>query len=204
MHYKALFHFGDVRMFDPDRRYWLLTWTTYGTWLPGEDRGFVSTVRESSRDMWKRRNELGTVYSHSMPGLRRASQSRLKCSPIYLDIEQAQAVFKQFQETAAYRGWHLEAVAIMANHAHLVVSLGTDVAPDVLLRDFKSYASRALSVQWDKPASGTWWAESGSKRKKSTRSVVENAIRYVARQERPLLVWVDNKWQSLLVAPARG
>ncbi len=28
-------------------RYWPLTWTTYGTWLPGDARGFaVSNVRD--------------------------------------------------------------------------------------------------------------------------------------------------------------
>src|SRR5947209_816005 len=25
-------------------RYWFLTWTTYGTWLPGDARGFVGRV----------------------------------------------------------------------------------------------------------------------------------------------------------------
>jgi hypothetical protein len=29
-------------------RFWLLTWTTYGTWLPGDERGFVSEVRDDS------------------------------------------------------------------------------------------------------------------------------------------------------------
>ena len=29
-------------------RYWLLTWHTYGTWLPGDRRGFVGRVREGS------------------------------------------------------------------------------------------------------------------------------------------------------------
>jgi REP element-mobilizing transposase RayT len=191
-------------MFDQHRRYWLLTWTTYGTWLPGEERGFVSPVRENADEKWRRQNQCGTAYSRSMCGLKRSSQSRLKCSPIYLNIEQAQIVFDQFQETAAYRGWHLEAIAIMTNHVHVIVRVEVDVAPDVLLRDFKSYASRALNGRWDKPASGTWWAESGSKRKKSDRGAVENAICYVARQERPLLIWVDSKWQSLLTIPARG
>jgi REP element-mobilizing transposase RayT len=191
-------------MFDQHRRYWLLTWTTYGTWLPGEERGFVSPVRENADEKWRRQNQLGTAYSRSMPGLKKAAQSRLKCPPIYLDIKQAQVIFRQFQETAAYRGWHLEAIAIMANHVHVVVSLESDVEPDVLLRDFKSYASRALNGRWNKPASGTWWAESGSKRKKSDQCAVENAICYVARQERPLLVWVDSKWDALFATHARG
>ncbi len=27
---------------------WLLTWTTYGTWLPGDERGFVGNVIEEA------------------------------------------------------------------------------------------------------------------------------------------------------------
>ena len=27
---------------------WLLTWTTYGTWLPGDERGFVGNVVEET------------------------------------------------------------------------------------------------------------------------------------------------------------
>lgn len=139
-----------------------------------------------------------------MPGLKRASQWRLKCPPIYLSSEQSRVAFSQFQETATYRGWLLEAAAIISNHVHVVVSVEIDVVPEVLLRDFKSYASRALNARWNKPASGTWWTESGSKRNKANRNAVENAIRYVARQECPLLVWVDSRWDALFEAPARG
>lgn len=39
-------------------RYWLLTWTCYGQWLPGDARGFVGNVRE----------EDGTQISHNVPG----------------------------------------------------------------------------------------------------------------------------------------
>jgi len=31
-------------------RHWLLTWTTYGTWLPGDARGFVSPIPTGVRD----------------------------------------------------------------------------------------------------------------------------------------------------------
>ena len=27
-------------------RHWFLTWTTYGSWLPGDPRGFVSQLRD--------------------------------------------------------------------------------------------------------------------------------------------------------------
>ena len=31
--------------FIPIDRNWFLTWTTYGTWLPGDPRGFVGSLR---------------------------------------------------------------------------------------------------------------------------------------------------------------
>ena len=39
-------------------RYWLLTWTCYGTWLSGDARGFVANVR----------GEDGNAVIHNVPG----------------------------------------------------------------------------------------------------------------------------------------
>ncbi|MBU6293193.1 MAG: hypothetical protein KJS91_00805, partial [Planctomycetes bacterium] len=58
-----------------------------------------------------------------------------------------------------------------------------------LLKDFKSYASRALNKQFEKPESGTWWTEGGSRRKLPDEAAVAAAIRYVLDQEHPLVVW---------------
>jgi REP element-mobilizing transposase RayT len=185
-------------MYDPAFRYWLLTWTTYGTWLPGEDRGFVSPVREHVAEKWQRQNVRGTNYSRSMPGLKTASQSRLKCAPIFLQVDHAKVLMRQFHETATYRGWHNVAIAIMGNHIHLLVSVANDPGPDVLLKDFKSYGSRILNLSWGKPLSGTWWTESGSKRKKATYQAIVNAVRYVANQDNPLVVWIHPEWQCVL------
>jgi REP element-mobilizing transposase RayT len=185
-------------MFDPALRYWLLTWTTYGTWLPGDDRGFVSTVRSSSFDRWRKENVRGTTHSRSMPGLKRAAHSRLKCEPILLNSAQAAAVLEQFHETASYRGWQCLAVAIMRTHIHLISAVAGDPDPASILKDYKAYASRKLNARWEKPASGTWWTESGSKRKKATYQSLVNAVRYVANQQNPLLVWINPEWHCVL------
>lgn len=188
-------------MYDPNQRYWLLTWTTYGTWLPGDDRGFVSPVRKSSFDKWQRQNVPGTDYSRSMSGLKNASEFRLKCPPIFLSHPHARMLLQQFHETAEYREWQNVAVAIMRTHVHLLVSVPGDPAPDKILQDFKAYGSRALNTKWEKPMSGTWWTESGSKRKKWNYVAVVNAVSYVANQDNPLVVWIHPEWQSVLQAP---
>lgn len=151
-------------------RHWLLTSTTYGTWLPGDARGFVGRVWESRQDdpdreaLRQNHNRPGTEYDVAIGGLAQASVERMKGEPIYLDAGQAQVVLAQFQETANYRGWTLQAASVMANHFHLVVSADDLVQSEDLLRDFKSYASRRLNERYGKPANGTWWTSKGSKR----------------------------------------
>ena len=169
-------------------RYWLITWCTYGSWLPGNVRGFVGPIRHDSGQQVVH-NIPGTPYDADMPALERYARSLLKCVPIRLVIDQAESLFAQFEETAQYRSWELLAVGILANHLHIVVGVPGDPDPSDILRDFKSYGSRALNRGWNKPASGTWWAESGSKRKLPDEDAVLAAIRYVIEQEYPLLTW---------------
>jgi REP element-mobilizing transposase RayT len=187
-------------------RFWFLTSTTYGTWLPGDDRGSVTTVWNAPGPR-KRHNIPGTPCDESMPGLQASARAALKEAPIYFTRAQAEALLAQFQETAEYRGWLLLAVAIMANHCHILVGVRGDPEPDVILGNFKSYGSRALNRHWGKPACGTWWTEGGSKRKKVGKDAVHDAIQYTRGQEHPLVIWVNpgvetsswpwSEWQPL-------
>jgi REP element-mobilizing transposase RayT len=170
-------------------RHWLLTWTTYGTWLPGDQRGFVSEVNDGAGARVIH-NVPGTPYDADWDHLRHDSRNRLKCQPIRLRLKQAEVVLQQFHETASYRGWQLIAVAIMANHVHVVVGVPGDPNPERILGDFKSYASRALNQQYDRPESGTWWTESGSKRKLKDEIAILGAVAYARDQEFPLLTWI--------------
>jgi REP element-mobilizing transposase RayT len=170
-------------------RYWLLTWTTYGSWLPGDARGFVSNVRDVPGPE-VRHNIPGTPCDWDMPELQLSARQALKCPPIYLVYEKALVLVGQFQETSTYRGWLLLAVGIMSSHTHLVVGVPCDPDPSVILGDFKSYGSRALNRRWGKPASGTWWTESGSKRKLRDEAAVQAAIQYVKDQPNRLVIWV--------------
>jgi len=174
----------------PIDRHWLLTTTTYGSWLPGDSRGFVSNVADGPGPEI-RHNIPGTPYDKDMPGLVRVSRASLKGPPIYLVTEQADETFERFKETARYRLWLLCAVAVLANHLHIVVGVPGDPDPEDLLRDFKSYASRGLNRRWPKPESGTWWTTSGSKRKLPDEQALLAAIDYVKNQHRPLVVWVN-------------
>ena len=172
---------------------WFLTWTTYGTWLPGDERGFVSTVtdfRPGEDNTHRVRHAApGTDYDRDAAGLRESARKLMTAEPVWLTGPQAAAASRQFRDTARHREWHLHASAVMANHAHLVVTAPGAVRGESLLRDFKSYASRALNATW--PRATTWWTESGSRRPLPTEDAVARTVRYVLDQPAPLALDPD-------------
>jgi REP element-mobilizing transposase RayT len=181
---------------------WLLSSTFYGNWLPGDARGFVGRVWEkrdgdAEEDARHEHNIPGTPYDEDVGGLEEASAAKMLGPPVKVNVEQALALLAQFQETASMRGWELLAVAIIANHAHLVVRADAALAPRKILGDFKAYGSRALNRRWRKPASETWWTSKGSKRKLPDEAAVRAAVRYVLHQEKPLVVWCHPDYSEL-------
>jgi REP element-mobilizing transposase RayT len=179
-------------------RYWLLTNTTYGTWLPGDSRGFVGRVwdrrpEDETLEVRTTHNHVNSEYDVDIPGLAAASEKLMKGSPIYLTLPQAEELVEQFLETARFRHWQIEAMAIMANHFHLVVGVSGDPEPSKILADFKSWGSRRLTTKFGRPASDTWWTARGSKRKLPDESAVRNATRYVLESQfQPLVIWPTN------------
>src|SRR5439155_5065496 len=117
------------------------------TWLPGDPRGSVTSVRDirpgDEPTPFRFEHDLpGEPYEDELPGLRRSALELMKGPPIYLDREKAELILLQFQETAGYRKWTLRAVAIMINHYHIVVEVPGDPKPTKILADFKAYATR--------------------------------------------------------------
>lgn len=98
-------------------RFWLVTSHTYGTWLPGSERGFVGETRD---DMCRKiiHNQPGTPCDTDVPGPRRFAQQHMKSPPIYLSKVHADRLFDQFNETCRCRGWTLLGVSIAPTHFH--------------------------------------------------------------------------------------
>ncbi len=190
-----------VRHERPDRC-WFLTWTTYGAWLPGDDRGFVSNI-DRGDGKGHRLNTPGTEPAGKMHGLEIMARNKMTGPPVFLMLEQATALLDQFRETATYRGWELIAVAIMRNHVHIVVGVPGDPEPETLLGSFKSYGSRRLNREFGKRESDTWWTEGGSKRRLKTEGNILAAIAYVRDQEHPLIVSISDKWLPELASGGR-
>jgi REP element-mobilizing transposase RayT len=176
-------------------RSWLLANTTYGTWLPGDPRGSVTSVRDhrpgdASAERRLEHDVFGTPYEPAVPGLRRAAAEQMHGRPVLLDLAKADLLLSQFQETAAHRRWAILGLAIMVNHFHMIVQVSGDPDPRRVLADFKAYGSRALNQRFGKPESETCWTTNGSKRKLVTEAALQAAIHYVLyKQPNPLVVW---------------
>ncbi len=169
-------------------RHWLLTWTTYGAWLPGDRRGFVSDVRDGEGEK-ALHNTPHTPCDADMPALQAHAAAIMTAETVRLDAAQAQTVAVQLRETATHRGWHLLALAVMANHIHVVVGVPGDPDPEKLLGDFKAWATRRLNAGWGRRE--RWWTQSGSRRIKRTPEEVRGAVEYVRDQPHALVVWLD-------------
>lgn len=135
-------------------------------------------------------NVVGTPVDANVPGLVESARKTMHGHPVYLEQDQADLLLAQFQETCRYRCWILKAVAIMANHVHVVVGVADDPDPADLLRDLKSYSSRALNRHASIPRNGRWWTQSGSRRILRGENAVLGAVKYVQNQQRPLLLWI--------------
>ncbi len=124
-------------------RYWLITWTCYGTWLPGARQGFVSHVSDEHGDLVIH-NVSGTPFDADMPALEAHARSIMNGPPVSLDQSAADAMIAQYQETCNIRGWELQAASVMYNHTHLVVGVLGDPEPASIRETFKSWATRAV------------------------------------------------------------
>ncbi|GIX03803.1 MAG: hypothetical protein KatS3mg113_0809 [Planctomycetaceae bacterium] len=85
-----------------------LTWTTYGTWLPGDSRGWVQ---------W---DEWGVKPPD--PEQESAARRRMVEAAVLLTAEQRALVEQTIRDHCRIRGWHLHAVNARSKHVHVVVT----------------------------------------------------------------------------------
>jgi REP element-mobilizing transposase RayT len=142
-----------------------LTWTTYGTWLPGDERGWV-----------ERPGQLRLAQ----PRLETVARSLLTEDPCVLDLGQRQLVERTIMQHCALRMWHFHAVNCRTNHVHVVVT--AQPHPRVVQEQFKAWCSRRLNERRREEQGDSrvkWWTERGSQRWLNDEDSLEAAILYV-------------------------
>ena len=163
----------------PEPLAYFLTWSTYGTWLPGEERGWI---------------EYGHGWQLPDAVRKLEAEARMAEDACRFDSEQREVVERQIAETCNFRGWVLHAVNCRSNHAHVVVSAND--APKIVRNQLKAWCTRRLRELEVKrrlakgasvPARGlsesqireNWWAERGSQRFINDSQSLEAAILHV-------------------------
>ncbi|HVC93801.1 MAG TPA: hypothetical protein VND64_08925 [Pirellulales bacterium] len=154
----------------PDPLAFFMTWSTYGTWLPGDERGWVEY-----RHGWQ------------LPDLARKLEAAAKMTEdaCILDDEQRGLVERTISEHCDKRRWELFAVNCRTNHLHIVV--GAHREPDEMRSQFKAWCTRRLkeldAQRAETASTGTvrekWWAERGSRRYVNDKASLAAAIAYV-------------------------
>ena len=118
------------------------TWTTYGTWLPGDARGWFNNVGLQLPNFNQQLNAL----------------LRMSTSALILDLEQRQTIEETIQTHCIFRQWQLLAVNCRTNHVHVLVS-AADISIEVPRMQFKAWATRKLKHL--SPGRKKWWTEGG-------------------------------------------
>lgn len=159
---------------------YLLTWVTYGSWLPGDTRGFVSANQDETGQRVIH-NTPGEAFDADMPELAAAARRRQKGRTVLLDRASADVCVLAFQEVADRYNVGIHVGAVMRSHIHLVVS-ADDCDGARLLHLFKGVSSRRLGQAFGKRPGGSWWADHGSRRLLPVDAAVREAERYVQNQ----------------------
>ena len=85
-----------------------ITWTTYGSWLPGDSRGWMK---------WK------VGQRQPQPLLEDWCKNQMKERAVLLDAQHRQVVEDVVGKHSDIRGWELHAVSVRSNHVHVVVTV---------------------------------------------------------------------------------
>jgi REP element-mobilizing transposase RayT len=170
---------GSVPIGDPLA--FFLTWTAYGSWLSGDERGWVEKP--------------GNVMA---PDPERKSQAteRMHETGVTFDREQRDLVERTVADHCTKRGWHLHAVKCRTQHVHVVVT-APDRTPEDVRDQLKAWCTRRLkelarsrtqdkASQRERRVRSKWWTEGGSRRRLYGDASLAAAIRYVIEdQDRP-------------------
>jgi len=145
---------------------YLITWTVYGTWLPGDPRESVNSE-----------NRRGAPFE--TPNAARVAHHRdaLEAKPRLLRAGDRKVVSSTIEEVCAVRGWSIHATSVRSNHAHVVLSC--EVAPEKAMVDLKAWATRRLREHDPERFAGRVLTKHGSTRYLFYRWAVEKAIEYV-------------------------
>ena len=147
---------------------YFLTWTTYGTWLPGDRRRWVY-----------KKGSVETPYQNPDAGRETRARHLMSSDPVCLDVVERKVVEKAILDTCRVKGWTVHALSVRSNHVHIVVTADGQ-APERVMAGLKAWVSRALGR---KTRRRRWWTIHGSTRYIKTEASLAQAVAYVRNQD---------------------
>ena len=166
----------------------LITWTCYGTWLPGDRRGYVSDTFRPDKPRVPKQNTPGTPYTADDEHTYNVALQRQKWPTVHLTHAQASVVAERLVDAAKERDWRILRGAVMSDHVHVVIVECPDDGPTVR-RALKGPTQAGLSERAGRPR--RWWTRGGSDRYLHTEDSIRHAIAYVACQKGILAEIID-------------
>jgi REP element-mobilizing transposase RayT len=146
---------------------YFITFRTYSTWLPGDDRGWIGDHQ----------NEFGTEPPAASPELERDNRSIMRAQPFAISPEARAAVDLALRRVIAHRGGTLHALNVRTNHVHIVATVAGP--PEMFMNSCKSWATRSLTEAGLIEHGRRVWARHGSTRYLWSESSLADAIGYV-------------------------
>ncbi len=151
-----------------------IIWTTYGTWLPGDNRGWL-------------RSGIASVQLPD-PDYETSCRNRMKQAVVHLDRHQRDVVVATIHEHCKTKQWVLIAIAVCVNHIHSIIEAQCDGR---IIRDqLKAWCSRRLSdlegstqLQARKAGRRRWFAEGAYIRRIDSDEYLQVAVEYVTSQQ---------------------
>jgi REP element-mobilizing transposase RayT len=137
------------------------TWTTYGTWLPGDERG------------WFKRGEYAFLKNEIA---RYQASMKMTDTAITLDTVQRSIVEKTIIEHCLVRDWLLHAVNCRTNHVHVVVT-APERPIEMPREQFKAWCTRKLKQM--NRFRKEWWTQRGWDVYIDNEDDLHEVIRYV-------------------------
>jgi REP element-mobilizing transposase RayT len=148
-----------------------IVWTTYGTWLPGDARGWVTKKTSGIQE--------------PDPERQQRARANMAEHEVFLTPAQRALVEHTIREHCRIRQWSLHAVHVGSNHIHVVVTADRDA--DEVIKQLKAWCSRKLSdaaglrnAVAAKAGRRRWFTEGGDKEVIDDENYLANAIRYVS------------------------
>lgn len=144
-----------------------LTWTVYGTFLPGDCRG------------WRHRTK---GHMPRRQALERWHHDRLQHPVITLNANMRFTVEEAVEEISTFRSWRLLAVSARSNHVHVVLE-SSNYSPFLVRDQLKAKSTFELRRRFDIWRSRPVWSAKGDIEFLDNEQDIERCILYVAEAQ---------------------